>query len=390
MINVFLLGITSLLADLSSEMVVPVLPFFIQTLGGGGVAIGLIFGVGDAVAALLRVFSGYIADRTKAYKAVVVAGYGVSALLKFGYVTAASWTQIAWVRPAERVGKGLRDAPRDAIISESVPVAQRGRAFGVQRAMDAAGALLGAGVVLVLFVLLEVPFRAIFIGSAVVGLAAVVPLVFVRVPERLRLAQRSVSFAKLTPKVRRFIAVATLFAFANISVAFFVLAGQSSFPNLSGTRALGLTLVAYIILHLVDALASTPAGTLSDRIGRRRTIIFGYLLFAVVCGAFWFFNSITLSAGNAFLVLALLFALIGIARAFMDATQRAFIADMSPEEIRGTALGTFETLTGLAAIPAGLIAGALWNIDDTLPFLYGMAVAAFAALMLVWAMKTDD
>ncbi|MCC6934192.1 MAG: MFS transporter [Candidatus Yanofskybacteria bacterium] len=390
MINVVLLGITSLLADLSSEMVVPILPFFVQALGGGGVAIGLIFGVGDAVAAILRVFSGYIADRTKRYKGIVITGYGISALLKFGYVTAASWTQIAWVRPAERIGKGLRDAPRDAMVSESVPLQERGRAFGVQRAFDAAGALLGAGTVLVLYVLLGVPFRTIFLGSAIVGLAAVIPLLFVRVPERLQFASRSVSFGKLTSKVRRFIAVATLFAFANISVAFFVLASRSFFPGLSDATALGLTLIAYIILHLVDTLVSTPAGALSDRIGRRRTIVVGYSLFALVCGGFLLMGQVSLPAGTVFIGLACLFALAGIARAFMDATQRAFIADMSSEEIRGTALGTFETLTGLAAIPAGLIAGALWNIDTTLPFLYGMAVAALAAVMLVRVLKAEN
>ncbi|MEK7638382.1 MAG: MFS transporter [Patescibacteria group bacterium] len=387
MTNIILLGIASLLTDFSSEMVLPILPFFIQSLGGTGLAIGLIFGIGDAVAALLRVGSGYLADRTKRYKGIVLFGYAFSSVVKFAYVSAVSWTQVAWVRPAERIGKGLRDAPRDAIVSESVDASQRGRAFGVQRAMDSAGALLGSVAILVLFVGLAIPFRTIFLLSALTGLLAVVPLVFVRVPDTLRLARREVSFSKLTPKARRFIAIATLFALANFSVVFFIMMGQASLNGYSAQTALAMTLVAYIVFNFVDAVLSTPAGMLSDHIGRRRTIVIGYLMFSVVCLGFWAKAVVFKTQPGSFVVLIALFALYGVFKAFIDASQRAFVSDLSPDEVRGTALGTFETLTGLAAIPAGLMAGWLWNINNAYSFFYGAVVSSVAAVLLMIALR---
>jgi MFS family permease len=386
-INVILLGITSLLTDFSSEMIVPILPFFMQSVGGGGVAIGLIFGIGDAIAALMKVASGYIADRTRQYKRIVLAGYALSSVVKFAYVGAASWTQIAWVRPAERIGKGLRDAPRDAIVSDSVDVSARGRAFGIQRAMDSAGAVLGSLAVLVLFVQMSVPIRSIFLASAVIGLIAVVPLFFVTVSDSLRLTRRTVSLQKLTPKARQFLAIAALFAFANFSVVFFIMIGQSAFDGVSERAALAMTLVAYIIYKLVDTLLSVPAGALSDRIGRRHTIVIGYFIFALVCIGFWLKGMVALSEPMAFVALGMLFALYGVFTAFIDAAQRAFISDLSPIEIRGTALGTFETVIGLAAIPAGLIAGLLWNMNHGYPFVYGAILSTIAAIFLMAALR---
>src|SRR3989344_7862626 len=166
MLNVILLGLTSLLADFSSEMVFPILPFFIQTLGGAGVAIGLAFGVGDAVSAVFKVISGRWADKTKKYRTFVIAGYGFSAIAKFLYPLASSWQQILAVRPVERIGKGFRDAPRDAILSESMPHERRGRGFGIQRAMDSAGAILGSVAVLFFVFYLDLALSKIFLISA--------------------------------------------------------------------------------------------------------------------------------------------------------------------------------------------------------------------------------
>ncbi|KKU95115.1 MAG: Major facilitator superfamily, partial [Parcubacteria group bacterium GW2011_GWA1_48_11b] len=166
MLNIFLLGLTSLLADFSSEMIVPILPFFIESLGGGGVAVGLIFGLGDAVAAVLRVVSGYWADKTKKYKLFIFGGYLFSAAAKFLYPLASNWRQVGAVRPVERMGKGFRDAPRDAIVSESLSGGKRGFGFGVQRAMDSVGAIIGSVFVLVLFVYFSFSFRTLFWISA--------------------------------------------------------------------------------------------------------------------------------------------------------------------------------------------------------------------------------
>lgn len=373
-----------MLTDFSSEMVVPILPFFIQSLGGTGLAIGLIFGVGDAVAALLRVFSGYWADRTKKYKLFVFGGYLFSALAKFGYLSAFVWPQIAVIRPIERMGKGFRDAPRDAIVSDSVPYYKRGSAFGVQRAMDSVGAIIGSVAVLVLYVVFDFSFRNIFLASAFVGLLAVIPIFFVKVPYNLRIAKGNVSLKKLSPKVRRFIGVATLFALANFSYAFFVLQTQAFFPNENIKYTLGLTLIVYIFFNLFDAGFSEPAGSLSDRIGRRRTILIGYLLFSFVCFGFLVKSTLLADMPAHIPVLIVLFACYGLFKAFVDASQRAFVADLSEPEIRATALGTFETATGLAAIPSGLAAGLLWNANPAYTFAFGCAMS----LIAVWALNS--
>lgn len=386
--NIILLGLTSLLADFSGKMVVPILPFFIQAIGGGGVAIGLAFGVGDAVASLLKVFSGYWADRTRRYKLFVFGGYLFSAVAKFLYPFATSWNQIAVIRPVERMGKGFRDAPRDAIVSESVPQGQRGRGFGIQRAMDSLGAIIGSIFVFVLFLYLDFSFQRIFFISAGIALFAVAPIFFVKTPKELKVDHaKSVSFKKLSSKAKRFILIATLFAFANFSVAFFVLMGQASFRGLGQKEALAAALIAYIIFNIFDASFAKSAGALSDRVGRKRVIFTSYLLFSGVSLGFLVLSLLSIGVFLSFAVLAGLFALYGLFKAFIDASQRAFVSDLSDVEIRGTALGTFETFTGLAAIPAGLMAGVLWNINPAYTFTYGFGLSLVAAIALLVAIK---
>lgn len=381
MLNVFLFGVVSLLADFSSEMVFPILPFFVQSLGGGGVAIGLIFGVGDAISAIFKVVSGYLADKTKKYKFFVFSGYLFSALAKFLYPLSQTWHHIALIRPVERIGKGVRDAPRDAILSESLPSSGRGRAFGIQRAMDSAGAILGSIAVLIFVWYFNLSFRTIFFISAFIALFAIVPIFFVRTPENLKINNKNFGFDKLSPKIKKFIFVATLFALSHFSYAFFVLRAQMYFGNLDHKETLSLVVVLYILFSIFDTCFSTFAGSLSDRVGRRRIIFTSYLMLSVV-----FVGFLTLSffsAGNTvnFFILFLLFALYGIFRAFSDPAQKSFVSDLSDPQIRGTALGTFETFTGLASIPAGLIAGVLWNVSPFFAFVYGLSLSLVSAVL---------
>lgn len=374
--NVFLLGITSLLTDFSSEMVVPILPAFIQSVGGGAVAVGLVFGIGDAVASLLRVFSGYWADRTRSYKAFTFFGYLASAVAKFLYVGVIRWPHIAFIRPVERLGKGFRDAPRDAIISESAPHGQRGRAFGIQRAMDSAGAILGSVAVLVLYVWLDFPLRSIFLVSACIGLVATIPVLLVKVPRSLHAARRMVRWHLIPRKAKMFIGVATVFGLANFSVGIFLLQAQASLRGIGD--ALGLTLAAYIVFNLVDTVASAPAGALSDRIGRRRVVLAGYGVFTVVCIGFAF-----LGTAAPLWAVAVMFGLYGLFKALIDASQRAMVSDLSPPEVRASTLGAFETSVGLAAIPAGLAAGWLYSLDPMWAFAWGALLSAVASVLLV-------
>lgn len=389
MLNIFLLGLTSLLADFSSEMVFPILPFFIQTLGGAGVAIGLAFGIGDAVAAIFKVVSGRWADKTKKYKTFVFAGYLFSAIAKFLYPLSSTWRQILAVRPIERIGKGLRDAPRDAILSESLTHEHRGRGFGIQRAMDSAGAILGSLAVLIFVFYLNLGFQKIFFISAVVALSAAIPIIFVRVPEHLKIAGKSLGFRGLSRQLKKFILVATIFALANFSYAFMILKTQTLFDGLDYKKAISFTLLLYIFFSIFDAGFSTMAGSWADKFGRRKVIIGSYLLLALV---FLGFGGISLwQPGRilTFISLLFLFALYGLFRASVDVGQKSFVSDLSTTEIRGTALGTFETFTGLAAIPAGLIAGILWNINQTLPFVYGLVVSLVAVVIFSSLIRKD-
>lgn len=396
--NIILLGFTSLLADFSSEMIQPLLPFFIAALGGAGLAVGLVGGVGDALAAIFKVFSGYWADQSKKYKKFVYLGYGFSALAKFFFPLAKVWTHIFVLRPVERIGKGLRDAPRDAIVSESIRESARGRGFGIQRAMDSLGAILGSIFVFVLFLDFGLSFRTIFLIAAVIALTAIIPLFFVREPKVLKIGEGNhrLSFKNLSPKLRKFIFVATLFHLANFNFMFFILKASDVFKNLEGLPypqflkffitsfepeklAIALPILLYIFFNIFDASLSAPAGRLSDKIGRKPVLVIGYSLFAISSLGFVFTNS--------FLPLLGLFALYGAFKAFIDANQKAFVSDLSAVEMRGTSLGAFETSTGLALIPAGLIAGYLWNLNPAYPFWYGLVVSLVAISLFLGLIK---
>lgn len=387
MLNVFLFGVVSLLADFSSEMVFPILPFFIQSLGGAGIAIGLIFGIGDAVAAIFKIVSGHLADKTKKYKLFIFVGYFFSALAKFFYPISQVWQHVAFIRSFERIGKGIRNAPRDAVLSESLSYEQRGRAFGMQRAMDSTGAILGSVAVLIFILYFNFSFKTIFFISASIALLAVLPIFFVKTPDNLKLNNKRIGFLGLSSKVKKFIFVATLFSLSHFSYAFFILRAQMSFENLSYEETLSLAILLYIFFSIFDASFSTFAGSLSDRIGRRKVILISYLMFVGVFAGFLGLSFSSVGNVASFFILLTILALYGLFRAFSDASQKSLISDLSDTQVRGTALGTFETFTGLAAIPAGLIAGALWNIDPIYAFLYGFVLSVISVILFCILIK---
>ena len=320
-------------------------------------------------------------------------------MAKFFFPLAKAWAHIFVLRPVERIGKGLRDAPRDAIVSESTTESsrKRGLGFGIQRAMDSLGAIVGSIFVYVLFVDLGFEFRTIFFFAAVIALTALIPLVFVKEPRSLTEREpnrKKISFKNLSPQLKRFIAVATVFNLANFNFMFFILKSSDVFKNLEGLSsyrflrffvtsfepeklAIGLPILLYIFFNIFDTFLSAPAGSLSDKIGRKPVVVIGYLVFSLCSLGFIF-------AGGLFSLLGL-FALYGAFKAFTDASQKAFVSDLSLVENRATSLGAFETSTGLALIPAGLIAGFLWNANPVFPFIYsfGLSLAAIVAFLVL-------
>lgn len=371
--NVILLSIVSLLNDFSSEMIMPILPMFLESLGGGGGVIGLVGGLRDSISSILKVFSGYWSDRTGKRKIFVFSGYLTSTIFKALLAISQTWPLALVFSSMERVGKGLRTAPRDAIIADSM-TNQRGRGFGIHRAFDTIGAIFGAVGALCLYWFLKSSFRTIILIAGVLGLLSLIPLHFVKerksAPQDVTL---KMSLKGLSKPLKLFILISSVFALGNFSYMFFILKAQQHF---SGRFSVIVPILLYILFNISYSALAIPLGSISDKIGRGKVIIFGYLMFSVTTIGFAFLNSV---AG--FIVL---FVTYGLMHAAVDGNQRAFVADLSSENLKATALGTFHTMTGLMALPAGLIAGFLWDyIGSAAAFLYGASLSLFSVVLFI-------
>jgi len=376
--NILLLGLVSLLNDISSEIIQPILPLFIIYLGGGGVAVGLIGGLSDGIPSILKIFSGYWADSLGRRKPLVMAGYGLSALSKLFFPLSTIWQHVFILRIFERSGKGIRSAPRDAIIADSVELENRGRGFGILRAMDSTGAVIGSGLAYILWKA-GLDFRTIFMIAALVAVLSFIPLIKVKDVKRAPNAHNVLQLMSLSPDLNRFMVIATLFALANFSYMFFILRAQQFF---SGTMAVGAPLLLYILFNVVYAGLAIPCGVISDRIGRKNVLTLGYALFALVALGFAYVSSI---AGLVFL-----FMLYGSVFAIVDGAQSAFVSDLSHSQSRSTSLGLYYGSVGIASIISGAVAGVLWqNNGAESTFLFGAVVAALAAFALQRMRKVE-
>lgn len=375
--NVVILGVVSLLTDLSGQLVFPLLPLYITSvLGGGAVAVGLVEGAAEAAASLLKVVSGYWSDKIRKRKPFVFFGYALSALMKPVLAFAGSWFAVLAIRILDRVGKGLRDAPRDAIIAESNEQATLGKAYGLNRAFDGLGSVGGA---VLAFLLLPVfGFINLFKLAVIPGLISVGVISLVKEPKRVETVGEKISlrvgFSGLTRELKIFILIATIFTLGNYSYAFLMLRAKSQ--GLSD----GATIMLYALFYLIYTVLSTRAGSLSDKIGRKPVILAGYAIFAVISLGLFLFGGVASTVIS--------FALFGIFFTLIDGTQRAFVSDLAPAEIKGTALGTFHTFTGLAALPAGYIAGELWSkVNPGATFLFGAIIGAISVLAFALALR---
>ncbi len=372
--TVAILGLVSLFADVSSEMVYPLLPLFLTTtLGAPALAVGLIEGVAEGTASLLKLVSGRVSDRIGRRRPFVVWGYGLSATAKPLLAAAFAWPAVLGVRFVDRFGKGLRTAPRDALLAETTPPDRRGRAFGFHRAMDTAGAVLGPLLALALVWLLDERYRMVFLIAFVPGAISVYLMRYVVEPKAAaaRIGDATLGGWRDLPRpYYALLAVTLLFAFGNSSDVFLLLRAKDL-----GLGASAVVL-AYVTFNVSYALLATPAGSLSDRIGRRNVIVAGYALFAAVYLAFG------LAGGSA--VLWVLFPLYGLFMAMTEGVGRAYVVDFAPPDRHGTALGLYHAGAGIATLLASLTAGALWDaVDPAAPFVFGGGTALLAAALML-------
>ena len=372
--------------DVSSEMVLNLVPLFLaNVLGARTVVIGFIEGVAAAATSLLQVAAGTLSDRWRARKWLTVGGYAVSALVKPGFYFAASWESVAGVRWADRVGKGIRTAPRDALVADSIAPVDRGLAFGLHRAADTGGAMFGLLAAIVVVWLTERgaaqltrgTFQTLVLVSIIPAVLAVLTLAvgLVDVPVRSVGERPRIAFSGLGRRFAVFMAIAALFDLGNFSDAFMILRAQE--------RGLGVTGVLGMLaaFNLVYAVLSTPAGSLSDRIGRKRVIVGGWLLYAAIYLGF--------AVAQSGRQVVALYVCYGVYYGLTTGTSKALLADLVPASLRGTAFGTYNATLGLLDLPASFIAGLLWQgiggwqgFGPAAPFFFGAAAALTATVLL--------
>lgn len=371
--TVWLFGLVSLFNDSASELVYPLVPLYLASvLMAGPRALGIIEGIAETVSSLLKLFSGIIADRVRRAKSMVVGGYGLAAASRPLLALASAWPVVLAIRFADRLGKGLRSSPRDAMIAASVSSEQRGLAFGLQRAMDNAGAVIGPLAAAVMLAA-EMPIKEIFLWASLPGTVAVLLAVSVKEPARdIRYDGKPLDWdlRKLPRVFRRYLGVLALFTLGNSSNMFLLLrARELGLPEYQVPLLWGAT-------SLVAMLFSTPLSGLSDRVGRVPVIFAGWIVYAL------FYLCIGLN-GAGLALLWPLFALYGLFLAATEGAEKALVADIAPPALLGTAYGWFNLTTGILLLPASMVFGMLWQYaSPETAFGFAAACALTAALLL--------
>jgi len=387
--NVFFLGIVSLLTDISSEMIFTLVPLFLfNVLSIGTPIIGLVGGLSESADAIFRIFSGWLSDRMGKRKPLAVWGYSISTIAKPFMYLASSWGAVLAVRFSDRLGKGIRTSPRDALVADSVSAGERGRGFGLHRAMDTFGAFLGLAIAAVIIyqvqggeltLSLKTYHWLVVVGVVPAVLAVLVLLFFVR--ERRRSSAGNTgsqiglkSIGGFDTRFKLFLVIMAVFTLGNSSDFFVILRAQ----NLGSSVLYVVLMLA--VFNIAYAVTALPAGILSDRLGRRGIIAVGWFIYALVYLGF--------ALASELWQVWLLFAGYGVYYGVVEGVARAFVADLVPEEKRGTAYGLYHGVVGLALLPASLIAGWLWQAYiPAAPFFFGAGLAFIAMLGIMALVK---
>ncbi|MBI4303315.1 MAG: MFS transporter [Chloroflexi bacterium] len=389
--NVFFMGLTSLLTDVSSEMVFTIVPLFLaNVLGAATTIVGLVGGLSDSIDAVFRIFSGWFSDRIGKRKLLAVTGYGFSTLSKpFMYIASIGWGVVLGVRIGDRIGKGIRSAPRDALIADSVGANERGKSFGLHKAMDTSGAFIGLVIAAIIVYLVQGSDRLlelrtyqwlVIVGVIPAVLAVMVLLFFVherRVKHSVDGATRPSfwsGFGGFSTRFKIFVAIMGIFTLGNSSDFFLILRAQ----NLEAP--LIQVVLMLVLFNATYATISIPMGVLSDRLGRRRVLALGWFIYALV----YFGFALATQMWQAWV----LFAIYGLYYGVVEGVGKAFVADLVPKEKRGAAYGLYQGVISLALLPASLIAGFLWDtINPAAAFYFGAGLAFLAMLGIMTLIK---
>ena len=378
MFNIIMLGLVSFFADISSEMVYPLIPLYLAgAFGATPALVGVIEGIAESTASLLKVYSGYLTDRYKRKKPIAFIGYAAGLVYKAALLLSSSWGGVLAARVIDRLGKGIRTSPRDVMVSESADKQAMGKAFGVHKALDMAGSALG---ILLAYLLVrgavsgQADYRRVFLLSAIPAALSLVMFFFIREKRENRTPWQRERFWKniggLSRPLKLYLLIAFLFTLGNSSNAFLLLRAKSAgFDDVT-------VILLYFAYNLTASLLAIPFGRLSDKVGRKRLLTLGYLVFAAVYLGFAFIQS---RAG-----LLLLFVAYGFYTAMTAGVERALITDIAPKELKGTMLGLHSTLVGAALLPASALFGLLWTrFGPQVPFIFGASLSLVSAALLM-------
>ncbi len=381
--NVLVLGIVSFLTDASTEIIYPLLPIFLtEILKASTLFVGLVEGIAESTASLFKVFSGWFSDKIGRRKILAVVGYGISGCTRPIIASSTQAWHILAARFTDRLGKGVRGAPRDALISESVDKSKLGKAFGFHRSMDHAGAVLGPIIAFLLFMVFPGNYRAVFWFATIPAFLSVLALaIFVQEKQvtTSETKQVSLSLRYFDTRFKLYLIILFIFTLGNSSDAFLLIRAK----NLGVSEK--MIPILWAVHHIVKVVFSTPGGSLSDRIGRRKIIIAGWGIYGLVYLGF-------ASATNN-LHIWILFLTYGLYHAFTEGTEKALVADLVPSEHRGTAYGLFSFAIGVGALPASLILGFLWKTySPKIAFTFGagMAILAMVFFYFLINIKRED
>ena len=376
--NIFFTGLTSFFTDTSTKMVYSVMPLFLLSMGSSKTTISLIEGIAESTASLVKALSGLWSDKIGKKKPFMVIGYGLTAIITPIYAFVSSPIQVLYFRFIERIGKGLRTAPRDSLISSSTTKKTMGRSFGFQKAMDNSGAILGPLIAFLCLKFLPINYGNIFLLATIPALFGVLTIIiFIREPKSeaitsdgMIIKNKKVSLKNLPKKFYFFIGIIFVFSLGNSTDTLLLIKTYET-----GIDKAYIPFI-YMIFNSVSVILAIPIGKLSDRIGRTKLIIAGFLVYTLVYLGFGIYNSIS--------IFIVLFILYGLYSALVDGSQKALVSDLVSTELKGSGYGLYHAIIGISLLPASYIAGKLYdNVNSSIPFYFGAIMAFLAAILMI-------